>query len=144
VSLRLVFDTNSVVSALLFEKGQSAWLRAFWSRREHQPLASTATVQELIRVLAYPKFKLEEQEIKILLADYLPFVENIALPENALTTRTPPLPRCRDVKDQMFIELAGAGNADVLISGDNDLLILADACPFNIETPADFKTRIKP
>ncbi len=144
MSLRLVFDTNSVVSALLFEKGQLAWLRAFWSRREHQPLASTATVQELIRVLAYPKFKLEEQEIKALLADYLPFVENIACAANTLPTCTPPLPRCRDVKDQMFIELAEAGKANVLISGDTDLLILTDACPFDIETPADFKARIKP
>jgi len=144
VSLRLVFDTNSVVSALLFDKGQLAWLRAFWSRRKHQPLASAATIQELIRVLAYPKFKLEEQEIKVLLADYLPFVENIACAASTLPTYAPPLPRCRDAKDQMFIELAHAGKADVLISGDSDLLSLAGACPFDIETPADFKTRIKP
>jgi len=142
VSLRLVFDTNSVVSALLFDKGHLAWLRTFWRRSEHQPLASKATVQELIRVLAYPKFKLEEQEIKALLADYLPFVESVTLPSNILLENKQPLPRCRDTKDQMFIELASAGKADVLITGDADLLSMADACPFSIETPANFRRRI--
>ncbi|MFQ5518388.1 MAG: putative toxin-antitoxin system toxin component, PIN family, partial [Mariprofundus sp.] len=73
MSLRLVFDTNSVVSALLFEQGRLAWLRLFWQQEEHRPLASRATIQELIRVLAYPKFKLGEQQIQALLADYLPF-----------------------------------------------------------------------
>jgi predicted nucleic acid-binding protein len=32
---------------------------------------------------------------------------------------------CRDPKDQMFLELAIAGNADYLITGDQDLLCLA-------------------
>jgi len=142
VSLRLVFDTNSAVSALLFDKGHLAWLRTFWRRSEHQPLASKATVQELIRVLAYPKFTLEEQEIKALLADYLPFVESVTLPSNILLENKQSLPRCRDTKDQMFIKLASAGKTDVLITGDADLLSMADACPFIIETPADFRRRI--
>jgi len=138
VSLRLVFDTNSVVSALLFENGQLAWLRAFWQKHEHQSLVSKATVRELIRVLAYPKFRLEKQNIEALLADYLPFTESVNLPANV-----PPLPRCRDTKDQMFIELADAGTADVLITGDADLLIMADECSFAIETPTDFYRRIR-
>ncbi len=137
MSLRIVFDTNSVVSALLFEKGRLAWLREFWWKREQQPLASKATVQELIRVLAYPKFKLGEQGIQSLLADYLPFVENVDMPVNI-----PSLPSCRDENDQMFIALACVGKADVLVSGDADLLIISDQCPFTIETPADFYRRI--
>jgi putative PIN family toxin of toxin-antitoxin system len=137
VRLRLVFDTNSIVSALLFEHGKLAWLRAFWRSDACKPLASKATVQELIRVLAYPKFKLEEQQIQALLADYLPFVESVELSGN-----TSGLPVCRDVNDQMFIELASIGKADVLVSGDADLLVLADACPFVIETPTDFHRRI--
>lgn len=135
--LRLVFDTNSVVSALLFDKGRLAWLRMFWRRSEYTPLVSKVTVQELIRVLAYPKFKLEEQEIQALLADYLPFVESVDLP-----VKMPDFPRCRDKSDQMFIELACIGQADVLVTGDADLLVMSDECPFTIETAADFYQRI--
>jgi len=135
--VRLVFDTNCIVSALLFEKAQLAWLREFWRKREQRSLASKATVQELIRVLAYPKFKLGEQGIQSLLTDYLPFVENVEI-----LLDMPSLPRCRDENDQMFIELACTGKADVLVTGDADLLVMSDECPFTIETPADFYRRI--
>ncbi|MBN4073627.1 putative toxin-antitoxin system toxin component, PIN family [Mariprofundus ferrooxydans] len=130
---RLVFDTNTIVSALLFEQGRLAWLRPFWQAGKHQPLASRATIQELIRVLAYPKFKLNEPQIQALLADYLPYVESVDIPECM-----PTLPQCRDKKDQMFIELATIGAADVLITGDADLLAMVEVCPFSILSPADF------
>jgi len=138
VSLRLVFDTNCIVSALLFEQGQLAWMRPFWRAGEHKSLASKSTVQELIRVLAYPKFKLREPQIQTLLADYLPFVESIDLPESV-----PLIPRCRDKNDQMFIEIATIGRADVLITGDTDLLVMVDAFDFAIETPTDFHQRMQ-
>lgn len=89
-------------------------------------------------MLVYPKFKLGEQQIQSLLADYLPFVESIDLPEHM-----PSLPQCRDQNDQMFIELATIGKADVLVSGDDDLLVIAKDCPFAIESPADFYQRIQ-
>jgi len=89
-------------------------------------------------VLAYPKFKLGESQIEALLGDYLPFVESVDLPDIA-----PPMPHCRDKNDQMFIELASIGKADVLISGDADLLTIAEACTFAIETPANFQQRMQ-
>jgi len=137
VSLRLVFDTNSVVSALLFAQGRMAWLRPFWQAGEHQPLASRATTQELIRVLAYPKFKLDESQIQALLADYLPFIESVDVSEGMQAS-----PKRRDKNDQMFIELATVGKADVLITGDADLLVMNASCIFSVETPADFFQRM--
>ena len=51
----------------------------------------------------------------------------------------PLLPKCRDPDDQMFLELALAGHADMLISRDNQVLKLARArqrpCPFAILAP---------
>jgi predicted nucleic acid-binding protein len=41
----------------------------------------------------------------------------------------------------VFVELAYAGDADVLVSGDKDLLALADETPFPIETPREFLAR---
>ena len=54
---RVVLDTNCLVSALLFSKQPLAWLRHSWQNGDIIPLASKETVSELIRVLAYPKWR---------------------------------------------------------------------------------------
>lgn len=64
-------------------------------------------------------------ERDILLADYLPFAEAAILPEPL-----PVLPVARrDRNDAVFLHLAIASRAELLVSGDADLTILADACP---------------
>lgn len=130
---RVVLDTSVVVSALIFETGRLAWLRTAWRSEAMQPLVSRATIAELLRVLAYPRFRLTADEQRILLADYLPFVEAISevpeLPGN--------LPRCRDPHDRPFLALAIAGAARYLVTGDDDLLVLRDSFPVRIMTPAD-------
>ncbi len=116
----VVFDTNVVLSALVFAGGRPALLRAAWQSGRCVPIASTATAAELMRVLAYPKFKLSAADREELLADYLPCCRSVRIP-----ARLPKLPRCRDPNDQMFIELAAIGGADFLVSGDKNLLALA-------------------
>jgi predicted nucleic acid-binding protein len=66
---RAVLDTNVVLSALLFAQGRLARLRLAWGQAGFHPLASTATIQELIRALTYPKFKLTVEDQRELLAD---------------------------------------------------------------------------
>jgi hypothetical protein len=56
-TLRAVFDTNVVVSALVFG-GRLRWLRAAWAAQAVTPVVCRETVTELLRVLAYPKFHL--------------------------------------------------------------------------------------
>jgi putative PIN family toxin of toxin-antitoxin system len=104
------------------------------------PIVNQATVQELIRVLAYPKFKLSQEEIETSLNAYLPYTEMVAAPLEDMSD----LPSCRDEDDQMFVSLAAASKADVLISGDQAILELAGQTPFAIETPAQFKKRFLP
>ena len=79
--VRAVLDTNVVLSALVFRGGSAGRLRLAWQRGLVLPLASTATVQELIRVLAYPKFRLSQAEQDELLADYLPYAETVRVPQ---------------------------------------------------------------
>jgi putative PIN family toxin of toxin-antitoxin system len=117
---RAVLDTHVVLSALLFGGGATGQVRQAWQAGLLRPLASTATVQELLRVLAYPKFKLTPDEQRELLADYLPFAEVVTIPEPP-----PRVPDCRDPHDLPFLHLATAGKADMLVSGDADLLSLA-------------------
>lgn len=117
---RVVLDTHVVLSALVFVSGATARIRQAWQAGLLLPLASTATVQELMRVLAYPKFRLSADDQRELLADYLPFAEVVTVPEPP-----PRVPECRDPHDLPFLHLAFAGKADLLISGDADLLALA-------------------
>lgn len=117
MTFRVVFDTNIVISALVFPTGDLTWLRGHWKREQVLPLVSKATTEELIRVLAYPKFKLEKEDIEILLSDYLPYTEIIEIP-----APTPDHPKCRDADDQKFIDLAITGNANIIVSGDQDIL----------------------
>ena len=122
---RVVIDTNLLVSALIFG-GAPGKLRRMWQSGDCIPLVSKVTVKELMRVLTYPKFKLEPREQEELLADYLPFCETVEIPN------PPPLtPPCRDPFDMPFLVLALAGQADYLITGDKDLLELKESfsCP---------------
>lgn len=135
--LRVVLDTNVVLSALVFRSPSANCLRQAWQSGEFRSLASAATVQELLRVLAYPKFRLTAGEQQELLADYLPCTSAVRIP------RPPPkVPACRDPNDRPFLELAVAGHAHLLVSGDRDLLALAGLAPFEIVPPADFLRRL--
>ena len=124
---RVVLDTNVVLSALVFGKGPEARLRAAWQAGRFVPLASAVTAGELVRVLAYPKFRLVPSDQEDLLGDYIPWVRVVRIPDPP-----PPVPACRDPFDLAFLHLATAGKAHMLVSGDKDLLALAGTrgiCP---------------
>ena len=123
---RVVIDTNLVLSALVFAHGRLAPLRHAWQGTRCQPLVSSVTATELIRVLAYPKFKLTGAEQQELLADYLPYCTTVRVP-----AKPPATPVCRDTFDLPFLQLAVMGKAAYLVTGDQDLLSLAGqfVCP---------------
>lgn len=123
---RVVIDTNLVLSTLVFAQGRLSPLRHAWQDALCQPLVSSITAAELIRVLAYPKFKLSAEDQQELLADYLPYCSTVRMP-----AKLPATPECRDKFDLPFLQLAVAGKADYLVTGDQDLLVLAGkfACP---------------
>ena len=123
---RAVLDTNVVLSALLFARGQLALLRVAWQQKRFDPLMSKATAEELMRALTYPKFKLGAEDQQELLADYVPYCTSVTIPN-----RPPSTPPCRDPFDKPFLELAIVGRADFLVTGDKDLLSLAGRirCP---------------
>jgi len=130
LAMRVVLDTNVVLSALVFGGGSAGLVRQAWQRGAFVPLVSKATAQELVRVLAYPKFRLCVAEQGELLADYLPYTQTVRIPNPP-----PVVPECRDALDVPFMQLALAGRATVLVSGDRDLLAIAlefesiSACP---------------
>ena len=68
-----------------------------------------------------------------LLADYLPWIEVVRVP-----SPPPPVPECRDPSELPFLQLAAASNADMLVTGDADLLILARRMRCRILPPGEF------
>ncbi len=137
--MRVVLDTNNVLSALLFPDGRLTWMRTRWTSGRINPLCSQKTATELVRVLAYPKFQLDENEIREVLDSYLLYVDVVDVPDDFGAR----LPSCRDAQDQVFLELAESGDAEVLVTGDRDLLTLAGQVDFAIECPRQFKTRFE-
>ena len=135
-TLRLVLDTNVLVSALLSAAGSLSWLRVSWRSKAIIPLASRDTTNELLRVISYSKFDLTSDDIDHLLADYLPWCEPVTVSE------TPRVPECRNPFDRPFLELALCGEADALVTGDRDLLARAPEFAVPIVTPRQIRTRL--
>lgn len=135
MTLRVVLDTNVVLSALLFARGRLAWLRPAWQAGLLVPLASRDTLDELVRVLAYPKFGLSQGEVMALLGEYVPFVDVVEAHEG----RSDPLPRAPDPDDQKFLALAAAGGATHLVTGDHGLLAVTPPAGLALLTPEAFR-----
>lgn len=128
---RFVFDTNVIVSALLFNDsvpGQ-AFLRAL---DEGTVLISESLVRELSHVLSRERFdryiSREERD---------EFVDAL-MRESELVEIVDSVAVCRDPEDNRVLELAVNGNANLIITGDTDLLVLNPFGDVRIVTPADF------
>jgi hypothetical protein len=114
-SPRVVLDTNVLISALLF-RGLPGRLVPLWQERKIVLLVSPEILKEYIKVLSYPKFGLDEEEIKtILRKEVLPFVEPVR-PGTRIEIIE------EDPSDDKFLSLAVDGNAEFLVSGDSHLL----------------------
>ncbi len=136
-ALRVVCDTNAVVSALVFQAGRLSWLREAWAAGSVVPVVSKETLAELVRALGYPKLRLEAEETKNLLTQYMEHAE--ALGAVRTTAR---VPACRDEDDRAFLRLAYAARADALVTGDADLLAVATQSRIPILTPDALKQRL--
>jgi len=115
--VRVVLDTNVVISSLLFT-GVSSKLVPLWQSGMITALVSRDIVEEYLRVFSYPKFKLSDAEIKGLIQEeLLPYTEVIK-PRRRLRVVE------RDPTDDKFVECAVTGKARVIVSGDKDLLTM--------------------
>jgi putative PIN family toxin of toxin-antitoxin system len=119
-ALRVVLDTNVLVSLYVFADSRFAPLRQHIENGAWLAISSIACLDEFRRVLDYPQFRLGEDTQKQAYAAYANCV-NLA---PAATTRIP-LPRCQDRDDQKFLEAARDGAAEWLVTADKALLKLA-------------------
>lgn len=112
-----VFDTNVIVSALLFENSKPAQALRY-ALANGVVLLSLDLLEELNEVLGREKFNRyvtnEERE---------EFLETL-VERAVLVEITERVQECRDPNDDKILELALNGEAQYIISGDRDLLVL--------------------
>jgi putative PIN family toxin of toxin-antitoxin system len=132
--IRAVFDTNVLVSYLLTHRPPIVTLIDRHLTQEDIVLVTAPELlEELDRVLQYPKLQryCTEEERTRFVALLMALSEVVELPET--------IPRiCRDPDDDQVIACAVAGGADVIVSGDRDLLVLKQVGDIPILSAAQF------
>ena len=123
--IRAVFDTNVLISYLLTQRPPIATLiDVHLMREEIVPVMAPELLEELDRVLQYPKLQqyyTEEKRTRFV-ALLMALSEMVELPET--------IPQiCRDPDDDKFVACAVAGDAEVIVSGDDDLVALEWVTP---------------
>jgi putative PIN family toxin of toxin-antitoxin system len=127
---RLVLDTNVVLSALLFPGSPPS--QALLKAQAGQALASDATLLELVEVMARARFDryVERGLRQRLAAEYMNACETVPI--------LFPIRACRDPRDDKFLEVAVHGRANLIVTGDADLLALSPFRGIAILTPAAY------
>jgi len=131
--LRVVLDTNVLVSGLAYPESVPGRILSAWRRGGLDVVLSRYILDEMVRVL--PRLKritLSPSEIRDL-ADSFMFLAEIVEPSGEVDETL------RDDSDQMVMGMLRAARADYLVTGDKDLLALGERYP--IVTPAAFWDR---
>ena len=134
---RVVVDTNVIISGILLPR--SAPGRALTTIVRHTyPLVSGDTFRELHEKLLLPKF-----DRYVSVSSRQAFLKRF-LAVAAFIPVSTTLEACRDPKDNKFLELALDGEADWIVSGDRDLLVLHPFRGIPVLTPQAFLTAYDP
>jgi uncharacterized protein len=129
--IRLVIDTNILISAALSENSTPAKVLDY-SLENSRILISTDTYEEISVKLLDNKFSkyVQIETRQIFLKKFLGIAEIVPIKTS--------IKACRDSKDDKFLELAVNGDADFIITGDQDLLVLHPFRTVQIITASEF------
>ena len=115
-----VVDTNILVRALIKPEGTVGPILGRLRDGDYRIAFSEPLLAELVDVLNRPhirgKYGLDQGDIETVLALLLLRGESVSPAER--------IERCRDPKDNMILEVAITAGVDVIVSGDEDLLVL--------------------
>ena len=132
--MRAVVDTNVLVSAVILPGSQLGKILFYIRDGSFTLLYHSATLAELVRVLESSRI---QKRFGPIAADVQTTVELIVR-YGELIELTQHFALCRDPKDDIFLDVAVAGQADVIVSGDKDLLALHPFGDIRILNPREF------
>ena len=133
--MKVVIDTNIWISYLL--GGLLQRIDEKILSKEIKAVVSDETLKELSEVLSRPRFKnvFTAERIKELFS----LLDSYAI----VVSPSQKVSACRDEKDNFLLEVALEGEADYLITGDEDLLVLDAFHSTKIVRPKDFEEMLK-
>lgn len=139
--MRIVLDTNIIVSRYLTPHGRVARIVDLWEQGEFDLLTSEVILNEYVRVLHYPRLRPVHHLTDLQLAEidesFREFTELVEPHET-------PAVVADDPDDDHFLACADSGAADCLVTGDPHLLTLGSYKGIPILSPADFLSRFFP
>ena len=118
--MRAVVDTNILVRALIKPQGSVGPVLRRLRDGAYRLLYSESLLAELVDVLSRPRIRNKYGIGRDDVATVLTLIElrgELVMPRRRITV-------CRDPKDDQVLEAAIAGRADIIVSGDDDLLVL--------------------
>lgn len=118
--MRVVVDTGILVSALIRPKGTIGDVLHALRDGRFIAIYSTPMMLEVTEVLSRPKIQ-EKYHVR---PDDIEALINIVRLRGELVIPKQTITACRDPKDNKFLEAALAGEADAIVTGDDDLLVL--------------------
>lgn len=126
-----VLDTNVLVSAVLIQGSvsQKALEKAVESGKILQSLDTLNELKEVLERKKFDKYISREERLRFFTA----FAREATLIE--VTTQ---INECRDARDDKFLDVAVSGEANYIISGDEDLLVMTPFRGIQILTPKMF------
>jgi putative PIN family toxin of toxin-antitoxin system len=132
--MRVVVDTNILVRALIMPHGTVGPVLLRLRQGDYVLLYAQSLLEELVDVLNRPrirqKYGLTDRDIETVLSLILLRGEAVDPQEQ--------IAACRDPRDDKFLEVAVSGKADVIVSGDEDLLVLHPFAGIPILPPVAF------
>ena len=125
---KAVFDTNILVSAWFWEGNESKLIESVEEGFIHG-YSSKQLIEELCRILRYPKFNLSQDWVESIRSYYL-LLFKIVSPMQAVNIML------EDPSDNMVLECALEAEADYIVSGDHHLLNVGEFRGVKIVTAA--------
>ena len=132
---RAVLDANVLVSGILSPKGAPAKVLTAWQAEQFHLVLSEAVLDEINRVLHYPRIATRHRWSEERLQDFIEDLAHLAIMTSgsahlAVIAEDPP--------DDRYLECAIEGEADYIVSGDQHLLELGEYQGIGILTPRAF------
>jgi putative PIN family toxin of toxin-antitoxin system len=138
--LRVVLDTNVIVSASISDKGAPRAIAEAWRGQRFEVVTCPALATELRRALRYARIRqtyaLADADIEEVLLAYQTESHMLADPAGVPEVVTDP-------DDNLLRALASTGSADYLVTGDRLLLAVGSHGTTSIVTPREFLTIVE-
>ena len=137
--IRAVIDTNILVRSTIRPQGSVGPILGELRSGTYQLLYSDTLLNELVEVLGRPrlrtKYQIDDERIRAVL--------DLVLLRGEPVFPSRKIDACRDPDDNAVLEVAVASGADMIVSGDKDLLVLHPFEGIPIVGPAEFLARLR-